>query len=76
VNATEAPVELAIDFSADSIPIPHSPDTFVKLFLPSDTMTLAKQTLFNYGVTELESFEKPTMFQKKIGPNEEFFFMS
>src|SRR5215213_7701767 len=64
VNETETPLELTINFSADSIPIPHSPETFVKLFLPSDTMTLDKQSLNGYGVTELESFDKPTMFQR------------
>jgi len=74
VNETEFPLELTINFSADSIPIPHSPDTFVKLFLPSDTMTHDKQSLFNYGVTELESFDKSTRFQKTIRPNEECLF--
>jgi len=74
VNETETPLELTINFSADSIPIPHSPDTFVKLFLPSDTMTQDKQSLFGYGVTELESFDKPTRFQKTINPNEECLF--
>ena len=49
VNETETPLELKINFSADSIPIPHSPDTFVKLFLPSDTTTQDKQSLFDYG---------------------------
>lgn len=74
VNETETPLELTINFSADSIPIPSSPDTFVKLFLPSDTMTHDKQTLFDYGVTDLESFDKPTKFQKTIGPKEECLF--
>jgi hypothetical protein len=74
VNETETPFTLTINFSADSIPIPHSPDTFVKLFLPSDTMTLDKRSLYDYGVTALESFDKPTRFQKTIGPNEECLF--
>ena len=62
VNETETPLELTINFSADSIPIPHSPDTFVKLFL---------QPLF---VTELESFDKPTTFQRTIKPKAECLF--
>jgi hypothetical protein len=74
INQTETPVELTINFSADSIPIPHSPDTFVKLFLPSDTMTLDKQSLYGYGVKEMESFDKPTMFQRTIKPKEECLF--
>ncbi len=74
VNETESPLELTINFSADSIPIPNSHDTFVKLFLPSDTMTLDKQFLFDYGATDLESLDKPTRFQKTIGPNDECLF--
>lgn len=74
INKTAAPLELTINFSADSIAIPYSPDTFVKLFLPPDTMTLDKQFLFDYGVTELESLDKPTRFQRTINPNEECLF--
>ncbi|MBX2969980.1 MAG: hypothetical protein KF803_11465 [Cyclobacteriaceae bacterium] len=74
LNETSNPLELIINFSADSIAIPYSPDTFVKLFLPPDTMTLDKQYLFSYGVTELESFDKPTSLQRTINPNEECLF--
>jgi hypothetical protein len=74
VNETETPIELTINFSADSIPIPDSPDTFVKLFLPSDTMTHDKQSLYDYGVKSLVSFDNPTRFQKTIGPHEECLF--
>lgn len=74
VNETATPMELTIHFSADSIAIPDSPDTFVKLFLPPDTMTVGKQFLFNYGVTELESIDKPTRFERTVKPNEECLF--
>jgi hypothetical protein len=74
VNETKTPLQLTLNFSADSIPIPHSPDTFVKLFLPADTMTHDKQSLYSYGVTYLESFDKPTRFQKTILPGEECLF--
>jgi len=74
VNKTAAPLELTMNFSADSISIPASPDTFVKLFLPTDTMTLDKQTVFNYGVRDLESLDKPTMFKRTIKPGEECLF--
>ncbi len=40
INETKNSLELTVDFSADSIAIPNSPDTFVKLFLPPDTMDL------------------------------------
>lgn len=74
LNETETPLELTINFSAESISIPHSPDTFVKLFLPSDTMTHDKQVLFDYGVTDVQSLNKPTKFQRIIKPKEECLF--
>ncbi|AXT20161.1 hypothetical protein D7030_03335 [Flavobacteriaceae bacterium AU392] len=74
INETGNPFELNVNFSADSIAIPNSPNTFVKLFLPPDTMTLDKQNLFSYGVTELESFDKSTRFQRIINPKEDCLF--
>lgn len=74
VNETGTPFELTINFSADSIPIPGAPLTFVKLFLPPDTMTHDKKLLFNYGVTDLEFFDQPTSFQKTLAPDEEILF--
>ncbi|MEM9022843.1 MAG: hypothetical protein AAGB22_03830, partial [Bacteroidota bacterium] len=67
-------IELSLHFSADSIPIPNSPHTFVKVFLPPDTMTLDKQPAFSYGVTRLTSFDKPTSFQRTIMPKEDCLF--
>lgn len=74
VNETEDPLEIAVNFSADSIAIPQSPGTFMKIFLPADTMTLEKEDLFSYGVTELESLEKSTQFQRTIDPKEDCLF--
>ena len=74
INDTKDSIELAISFSADSIAIPNSPNTFVKIFLPSDTMTLDKRNLFSYGITRLESFNKPSSFHRIINPKEECLF--
>ena len=74
INGTESPLELKVNFSADSIPIPNSPNTYMKLFLPPDTMTLDKRSLFSYGVTELESFDESTCFQRKVNPEEDCLF--
>lgn len=74
INETDNPLEFTLNFSADSIAIPNSPDTYVKLFLPPDIMTLDKHPLFSYGITELESFDKPTSFQKKLNPKEDCLF--
>lgn len=74
INETQDSLELTVNFSADSIAIPNSPDTYVKLFLPSDTMTLDKRSLFSYGLTALESFEQPTEFKRKLSPKEDCLF--
>lgn len=51
INETATPIELAINFPADSFAIYPSPNSYLKLFLPPDTMTLAKESLYNYGAT-------------------------
>lgn len=74
VNETTTSMELTIEFPADSFAIPSSPDVFVKLFLPPDTMTHDKQSKYNYGVTGLESFlefNRPTLLKRTINPKEE-----
>jgi hypothetical protein len=72
VNGTGSPLELTVHFPADSFP---SPGAYVKLFLPPDTMTLEKLTLYDYGVTGLSSFlnaglHEPTLLRRNIAPNE------
>ncbi|MBC8151752.1 MAG: hypothetical protein H7Z72_02470 [Bacteroidetes bacterium] len=81
INETATPIELNINFPADSFPVSPSPDSYVKLFLPPDTMTLDKQSLYNYGykITDLRSFldtsfNKPTMFRRTVNPKEESLF--
>ena len=73
-NSRKNTVDFKIDFSADSIAIPDSPDTFVKLFLPQDTMTLDKVPLFSYGITSLESLDHSTRIHRKLEPQEECLF--
>lgn len=79
INVTADPLELTINFPGDSIAILSSPDSYLKLFLPPDTMVIEKMSLYGYGITSLRSFldtglNKPTMLQRTIHPNEEFFF--
>ena len=74
INETGKPIEINVNFSSDAVAIPYSPDTFMKLILPRDTMTLEKRNLFSYGITELEFFEQSTKFQKKLEPKEECLF--
>ena len=74
LNETENPLELSVHFSSDSIPIPNSPDTFVKIFLPQEIMTIDKYPLFSYGITELESLDRPTRILRKIDTGENCLF--
>lgn len=54
INETPTPLELTINFPA----ILPSPYSHIKLFLPADTMTIAKESLYNYGITGLKSFKR------------------
>lgn len=79
INNTASPFELTINFPADSFAILPSPDAYLKLFLPPDTMTVSKQWDIDYGATGLKSFldtdfHKPTMLQRTINPKEECLF--
>ena len=79
INETTTPIELDINFPADSFAIFSPADSYLKLFLPTDTLTLDKLPLFNYGITGLKSFldrnfNKATRLQRTIKPNEEHIF--
>jgi hypothetical protein len=73
-NETDKPVEISLNFSADSVPIPNSPNTYMKLILPKDTMTMEKVPVFSYGLTELESLNRNTSLKRKINPKEDCLF--
>ncbi len=73
-NTTNEAIEMTMNFSADSIAIPNSPGTYMKIFLPSDTMSFEKEKLYNYGVSHLNSFNTPTGFCKIIEAHEEYLF--
>jgi hypothetical protein len=55
-NETDNPLELKIDFPADSYELPSSPGRHFKILLPPDTLTLDNLKLHDYGLTDLESF--------------------
>jgi hypothetical protein len=54
-NETINPIELKIDFPLDSFEFPLSSGNFMKLLIPSDTMTLDNVNIFDYGL-DLKSF--------------------
>ena len=81
INETATPLELRINFPADSFAISSASNSYYKLLLPPNTMTLDKQSLYNYGyeITDLRYFldtslNKPTMLRRTINPKEECLF--
>ncbi|MEP7322970.1 MAG: hypothetical protein ABI761_13675 [Saprospiraceae bacterium] len=79
INETAYPLNLTINFPGDSFAIFPQPESYLKLFLPPDIMTLDKESLYDYGATGLKSFldtglNRPTMLQKTIHPKEEYLF--
>ena len=79
INNTAIPLELTINFPADSFAFVSSPDSYLKVFLPVDTMTLGNEALYAYGLAGLKSFldtslNKPMMLQRTIDPQEDCSF--
>jgi hypothetical protein len=75
INETDIPLELTIDFSGDSYEFPgsvgSSVGSYYKIIVPSDTMTRDKEDLYNYGLTDLDSFlvnsiHKPSSLKRTI----------
>jgi polyisoprenoid-binding protein YceI len=78
INETASPLELTINFPADSLAISSQPDSYFKLFVLPNAMTPGKESLDNYG-SGLESFldtafYKPTRLHRTIHPKEECLF--
>ncbi|WP_433763813.1 hypothetical protein [Flavobacterium ginsenosidimutans] len=75
INETDDLVKLKINFPVDSYEILGLPKKYYKTLIPSDTMTIQKIPLFNYGLTNLEPFfdkniDKPSSLKRAIKPKE------
>ena len=75
INETDNSLELKVDFPVDSYEVPSLPGKYYKILVPPDTITLDKFPLFNYGLTDLESFldngiHKPSSLKRTINPKE------
>ncbi len=73
-NETDKPLELKIDFPIE-YEVPTLPSKYFKILLPSDTMTLDKDPLQDYGMKDLKSFidnniYKPSSLRRTINPKE------
>ena len=61
--------------SAGTNILKYLPGKYFQILVPPDTMTLDKFPLFNYGLTDLESFldnsiHKPSLLKRTIHPKE------
>ena len=79
VNESSTSLQMTVKFPTDSFAIFPSPNSYIKLLIPSDTMSLGKISLGDYGLTNLKSildngFNKPSIFEKTLNPNEECLF--
>jgi hypothetical protein len=54
VNESSKPLELNIQFPADSFAIFRTSSSFIKIFLPADTMTPEKIDSIDFGLTNLQ----------------------
>jgi hypothetical protein len=74
-NETGSPLELKIDFPVNSYEVPTLPGKYFKILVPPDTLTLDKEPLFLYGLTDIESFlekslHKSSSLKRTIHPKE------
>jgi hypothetical protein len=77
INETSKPIEVSINFSADSFAIFSSPDSYLKFFLPPDTMTPEKERFVDYGVRRSfldSSINKSSELKRTINPKKECLF--
>ena len=78
-NEFEAPMELELNFPAGPFRFFPSSESHIRLFLPSETMTLEKIDAFDYGLSNLKDildalFNKPARLKKTINPKKEYLF--
>jgi len=75
INETDNPLELTIDFPVDSFEAPGLPGEYYKVLIPPDTMTIEKESLYDYGMTGVKLFldnniHKPSSLKRTINPKE------
>lgn len=76
-NQSTLPIEINLKFP--EFTFFKSPNSYIKIVLPKESMNIEKEQLFDYGLTNLESLlnDKPKqlgVLQKKINPKEDYIF--
>jgi len=75
INETDNTLELKIDFPVDLYEVPGLSGKYYKVLVPPDTMTIDKESLYDYGMTGLKPFldnniHKPSSLKRTINPKE------
>ncbi len=78
-NKSNKTVKLNIQIPSDSLAFFPSADQYIKVSIPVDTMKLEKESMLDYGITNLKysldiNFSQSTQFVKTIKPNQESLF--
>ena len=76
-NQSATPIELKVKFP--EVTFFKSPDSYIKIVLPKETMKIEKEQLFDYGLTNFQSLlndesNQLGILQKKISPKEDYLF--
>ena len=76
-NQSATPIELKVKFP--EVTFFKSPDSYINIVLPKESMNIEKEQLFDYGLTNLQSIlndesNQLGILQKKIGPKEDYLF--
>jgi hypothetical protein len=76
-NQSATPIELKVKFP--EVTFFKSPDSYIKIVLPKESMNIEKEQLFDYGLTNFQSLlndesNQLGILQKKIGPKEDYLF--
>ncbi len=79
ISGTNATLDFKVSFPADSFPLSSPSDAYLKLFVPRDTMTFEKLSLYSYGLTRMKTFldtnfNNATLLHKTLEPDEEHIF--
>ena len=75
INETDNPLEMNVNFPVELYEVPGSSGNYYKILVPPDTMTVDKETMYDYGMTGLKSFldnsiNKPSSIKRIINPKE------
>ncbi len=77
LNQSTTPIEFKVKFP--EVTYFNSPEFYIQIVLPKETMSMDKVQSFDYGLTNLQSLlndesKQLSFIQKKINPNEDYIF--